>query len=92
MPGGQSAGSDAKRQAVPAGEIYLEVRQIGKAQRVTAVDSGTGVEVVFTAPINSLRSEIETIARNKLGARIKRELEETAQRSKPAEHQRGRLV
>lgn len=77
---------------VALGEIYLEIHQVGKAQRITAIDPETALEVVFTAPINSPRSEIETLARNKLSARVARERAKAARTAPPAATQRGRLV
>jgi hypothetical protein len=74
------------------GEIYLEIHQVGKAQRITAIDPVTALEVIFTAPLNAPRSEIETLARNKLLARITRERARTAPAVKKAQSGRGRLV
>lgn len=73
-------------------EIYLEMHQVGKAQRITAIDPETALEVIFTAPVNTPRSEIETLARNKLTARIVRERAKAAPASRPARAERGRLV
>lgn len=74
------------------GEIYLEMRLVGKAQRVTAIDPETGLEVIFTAPTTTPRVEIETLARNKLAARIARERAKAAPAARPVRPERGRLV
>lgn len=74
------------------GEIYLEMRQVGKAQRITAIDPDTCLEVIFTAPTNTPRNEIETLARNKLAARIARERAKAASVVQPVRAERGRLV
>lgn len=77
------------------GEIYLEIMPVDKALRVTAVDSETGVEVVFAAPSYTARERIDTLARRKLEARIARErrLHQRAdQTSKASTKGRGKLV
>lgn len=92
MPGhGNSAGRGSQPPGT-LGEIYLEMQQVGKAQRITAIDPDTALEVIFTAPVNTPRSEIETLARNKLMARIARERAKSAPVVRPARAERGRLV
>lgn len=93
MPGdGDSAGNSGSQSDGALGEIYLEMRQVGKAQRITAIDPDTGLEVIFTAPTNTPRKEIETLARNKLTARIARERAKSAPVARPVRAERGRLV
>lgn len=92
MPaGGSSADNGPQRSDVPS-EIYLEMRQVGKAQRVTAIDPDSCLEVIFTAPTTAPRSEIEALARNKLAARIARERAKDAPAERPTWTERGRLV
>lgn len=75
-----------------AGEIYLEIIPVDKALRVTAVDSATGVEVVFTAPGNASRSRIDRVAAAKLKARIERERQATSPQITHTHRERGKLV
>jgi hypothetical protein len=50
----------------PDSEILIELNRIGGAIEVRAVSAGDGLEVVFTAPANAPRSDIEMLARAKL--------------------------
>ena len=50
----------------PDGEILIEMNRIGGAMEVRAVSAGDGLEVVFTAPANAAKSDIEKLARSKL--------------------------
>jgi hypothetical protein len=47
-------------------EILIEYVQIGHSYRVTAVDADSGTEVVFQAPVNTSRKEMERIAVSKM--------------------------
>ena len=47
-------------------EILIEYVQIGHSFRVTAVDADSGTEVVFQAPVNTSRKEMERIAVSKM--------------------------
>lgn len=73
------------------GEIYLEMFPVDKALRVTAIDPVTGLEVIFVAPKNTMRSKIEAIAQSKLQARIERERAKTKSQP-PPRRERGKLV
>lgn len=92
MPGEGDSSGNRSQQDAALGEIYLEMRQVGKAQRITAIDPDTGLEVIFTAPMKTPRIEIETLARNKLLARIARERAKVAPAAQPVRAERGRLV
>lgn len=77
------------------GEIYLEIMPVDKALRVTAIDPVTGLEVVFAAPSYTARERINELARRKLQARIKRELEPNTVSTSGeggSDQQRGKLV
>lgn len=50
----------------PEGEILIEMNRIGGAMEVRAIATGDGLEVVFTAPANAAKSDIEHLARAKL--------------------------
>ncbi len=73
------------------GEFYLEIVPVDKALRVTAVDSDTGLEVVFAAPQHTARERIDALAVAKLKARIARE-EQAAKSAVPSVKERGKLV
>lgn len=92
MPGHENSTGSGSQPVGSLGEIFLEMHQVGKAQRITAIDPDTALEVIFTAPVNTPRSEIETLARNKLTARIARERAKAAPAVQPARAERGRLV
>jgi hypothetical protein len=51
-------------------EVLLEIQAIGHAARVAAVDSLSGEEVVFQAPHDAPRWEIEHLAMAKLARRL----------------------
>ncbi|MGD1886844.1 MAG: serine hydroxymethyltransferase [Cohaesibacteraceae bacterium] len=75
------------------GEIYLEIVPVDKALRITAVDPGTGLEVVFTAPASASRERIDRVATAKLKARIERERQSSAGAPRvAARRERGKLV
>lgn len=50
----------------PDSEILLEMNRIGSAMEVRAISAGDGLEISFSAPANTLRSDIERLARSKL--------------------------
>ena len=50
----------------PDNEILLELNRIGGAIEVRAVSAGDGLEVMFTAPASTAKSDIERLARAKL--------------------------
>lgn len=50
----------------PEDEILLETSRIGGAMEVRAISTVDGLEVSFTAPSNSLQSDIARLARQKL--------------------------
>lgn len=50
----------------PDGEILIEMNRIGGAMEVRAISAGDGLEVVFTAPANAAKSDVENLARAKL--------------------------
>jgi len=47
-------------------EILIEYTQYGNSYRVTAVDTRTGTEVTFQAPMSATRTEIERISVDKM--------------------------
>ncbi len=47
-------------------EVIFEYTQIKNSMRVTAVDAETGTEIVFQAPANATRAEMQSIAVRKL--------------------------
>jgi|GEM_PF-405965 len=47
-------------------EVYLEFVVVGEAIKVIAVDADTGVEVSTMGSVRSSRSELESVAINKL--------------------------
>lgn len=51
----------------PDGEILLEMNRIGGAMEVRAISAGDGLEVSFSAPANTPQSDIQRLARSKLG-------------------------
>lgn len=50
----------------PDGEILIEMNRIGGALEVRAISTSDDLEIVFTAPANAARSDIEKLARAKL--------------------------
>ena len=50
----------------PDDEILIEMNRIGGAMEVRAISAIDGLEVVFTAPANAAKSDIENVARAKL--------------------------
>jgi len=50
----------------PDEEILIEMNRIGGAMEVRAISAADGLEVVFTAPSNALKMDIEKLARAKL--------------------------
>lgn len=57
-------------QQQPQGEIYLEFQVIGASQKVSAIDSKSGVEVSVTGPANAPRQQIINIAVQKLKRKL----------------------
>jgi len=55
------------------GEIYFEFQQIGQQIRVTAIDGGTGIEIVIFGPLSASQRDLEQIATRKLLRRLERE-------------------
>ena len=51
----------------PDSEILLEMNRIGGAMEVRAISAGDGLEVSFSAPANTPQSDIQRLARSKLG-------------------------
>ncbi|MGB9153495.1 MAG: hypothetical protein WCD70_10460 [Alphaproteobacteria bacterium] len=47
-------------------EIFIETRSIGSILRVTAIDADSGTEVVFQAPANASRAQLQSLAADKL--------------------------
>ena len=50
----------------PEREVIFEIRKIGDAQRVAAIDVATGTEVVIQAPVNAALSDVRALALRKL--------------------------
>jgi len=55
-------------------EIYLEILDVGRAYKVSAVCSQTLEEISFTAPKATPRSQIEQLAKQKLTYVINKKL------------------
>jgi hypothetical protein len=51
----------------PDDEILIEMNRIGGAMEVRAISASDGLEVVFTAPANAPKPDVEKLARAKLG-------------------------
>lgn len=51
----------------PDSEILIEMNRIGSAMEVRAISAGDGLEISFSAPAGAARSDIERLARSKLG-------------------------
>jgi hypothetical protein len=47
-------------------EILMEIHRIGKALRVSAMDVGTGTEIVFQAPSSTSHAELKKLALSKM--------------------------
>ncbi len=47
-------------------EVIFEITRIGDAQRVSAIDVATGVEVVIQAPATAALVDVRTLALRKL--------------------------
>ena len=54
-------------------EVYFEFVKIGKAVKITAIDSATAIEVSVMGPARAAQSDLERVALRKLKARLKRE-------------------
>lgn len=52
------------------GEVYLEYQVVGTSQKVSAIDSRTGLEVSVTGPANAPRQQITRIAVQKLQRKL----------------------
>lgn len=50
----------------PDNDILIEMNRIGGAMEVRAISAADGLEVVFAAPANAAKSDIENLARAKL--------------------------
>ncbi|MDG1417463.1 MAG: hypothetical protein P8P99_06655 [Maricaulis sp.] len=59
------------------GQTYLEITVIGNSVRVAAIDAATGEEVIFQAPRNTPRPDLEKLAIQKLSWKMAREAEKT---------------
>lgn len=55
-----------------AGDCLIEIRALGNALRVSALDAASGLEVVFIAPRHASPDRIARIARDKLAAARRR--------------------
>lgn len=60
VPGARSGVSGAPR------EVLFEITRIGEVQRVAAVDTATGVEVVVQAPASASLADVRALALRKL--------------------------
>ncbi|GGB56562.1 hypothetical protein GCM10011316_30870 [Roseibium aquae] len=56
-----------------ANEVYFEFRQVGQQIRVTAIDGGSGIEVVIFGPLNVPQHDLKNLAMRKLLRRLERE-------------------
>lgn len=52
-------------------EILFEITRIGESQRVAAVDSKTGVEVVVQTPLSASLADVRALALRKLERALK---------------------
>jgi hypothetical protein len=68
-------------------EVLIEIKIIGTSARVAAVDVATGVEVVFQAPAQTARMDIEALAMRRLA----RALGEDGAQAQPPQRP-GKLV
>ncbi len=57
--------------SMPSSDILIEIRRIGTALRVAAIDSATGTEVVFQAPGSLSEAAIRKLAADKLSYVLK---------------------
>ncbi|MBC7770611.1 MAG: serine hydroxymethyltransferase [Phycisphaerales bacterium] len=69
-------------------EVIFEVTRIGDAQRVAAIDTATGVEVVVQAPASAALADVRALALRKLERALKAESENTS----PPPPRPGKLV
>ncbi len=46
--------------------VIFEITRIANAQRVAAIDTHTGLEVVVQAPLSAARADVEALALRKL--------------------------
>jgi len=53
------------------GDVYFEFTVIGRSVKVVAIHATSGTEVSIVGPANAARSDLERIALQKLGARLK---------------------
>jgi hypothetical protein len=68
----------------PDSEILLELNRIGNAMEVRAISVSDGLEVSFTAPANTIQSDVERLARSKLAyVRRKAQGDGTSSEKKP---------
>lgn len=58
------------RDAPPSGEIYLEIQQIGRQVKMTAIHADTGVEVVVFGPNTVSQEDLKRLAVRKLQRRL----------------------
>mgnify|MGYP000510101090 CR=1 FL=1 len=61
------------RDAPPSGEIYLEIQQIARQVKMTAIHADTGVEVVVFGPITASQEDLKRVAIRKLQRRLAQE-------------------
>ncbi|MBM3528794.1 MAG: serine hydroxymethyltransferase [Alphaproteobacteria bacterium] len=54
-------------------EVYFEFTSVGKAVKVTAIDSKTATEVTVMGPATASQADLERLALQKLKARLARE-------------------
>lgn len=54
------------REPDPDDEILIEMNRIGGAMEVRAISASDGLEIVFTAPSNAPKGDVEKLARAKL--------------------------
>lgn len=47
-------------------EILIESIQVGTSVRVTAIDTETGTEIVFQAPVTASKATIKRVAADKM--------------------------
>ncbi|WP_350334505.1 DUF6898 family protein [Coralliovum pocilloporae] len=56
-----------------SGTVFLEFIRVGQQLKVNAIDEATGIEVSVFGPVNGSRTELQSIAIQKLRRRLERE-------------------
>lgn len=73
LTGPETGGCPAVTASGPRGEVYFEFQAVGRQVRVTAIDAGTGVEVVVIGPVQASRADLQQLALRKLQRKLSSE-------------------